>query len=87
MKITVSISRRARRLAAFTIVEATVGMGIMGTCVAALFSGFTSGFFTMQLARENQRATQIMLEKSRDIAALQLGSDQHGGFHPPRLAT
>jgi len=44
-----------------------VGMGIMGTAMAALFSGFTTGFFTMRMARENLRATQIMLEKVETI--------------------
>ena len=82
MKITVSISRRARRLAAFSIVEATVGMGIMGTCVAALFSGFTSGFFTMQLARENQRATQIMLEKVETLRLYSWDQIKTAGFIP-----
>lgn len=32
-----------------------------------MFSGINSGFFTMQLARENLRATQIMLEKTETL--------------------
>jgi uncharacterized protein (TIGR02598 family) len=68
MKIKLSIvSRLRRRLAAFSLMEVTVGMGIMGTAMAALFSGFTTGFFTMRMARENLRATQIMLEKVETI--------------------
>jgi type II secretory pathway pseudopilin PulG len=58
---------RRRGLAAFSLVEVTVGLGIVGTCVAALFSGFTTGFFTMKMARENLRATQILLQKSEAI--------------------
>ena len=54
-------------MAAFSLVEATIGMGIVGTTIATLFSGFTSGFFTMQMARENLRATQIMLERVETI--------------------
>jgi hypothetical protein len=42
-------------------------MGVIGMTSAALFSGFTSGLFTMQMARENLRATQIMLEKMETI--------------------
>jgi type II secretory pathway pseudopilin PulG len=68
MKIKVPIvSRLWRRLAAFSVLEVTVGMGIMGTAMAALFSGFTTGFFTIRMARENLRATQIMLEKVETI--------------------
>lgn len=68
MKIKASLIKKLRqKLAAFSLVEATVGMGIVGTTVATLFSGFTSGFFTMQMARENLRATQIMLERVETI--------------------
>ena len=56
-----------QKLAAFSLIEATIGMGIVGTTIATLFSGFTSGFFTMQMARENLRATQIMLERVETI--------------------
>jgi type II secretory pathway pseudopilin PulG len=63
-----SAPRPLRRLMqAFSLVEVTVGMGVVGMSVAALFSGFTSGFFTIQMARENLRATQIMLEKMETI--------------------
>jgi hypothetical protein len=43
--------------------EVTVGLGIVGTATAALFSAFGAGFLTIRMARENLRATQIMLEK------------------------
>jgi type II secretory pathway pseudopilin PulG len=65
-KLIVSNQRRAKT-AAFSLIEASVGMGILGMVVVALFSGFTTGFFTMQLARENLRATQILLEKMETI--------------------
>ena len=68
MKIKISLASRIRkRLAAFSLVEAVIGMGVMGTVVGALMSGFTTGFFTMRMARENLRATQIMLEKMETI--------------------
>ena len=62
---TLKHSRRPRQ--GFSLVEVSMGMAIMGTIILALVSGFTTGFFTMQLARENQRATQIMLEKMETI--------------------
>jgi type II secretory pathway pseudopilin PulG len=68
MKIKELISSRKRRLAAaFSIVEATVGMGILATVGGAMMTGITTGFFTMKMARENLRATQIMLEKVETI--------------------
>jgi len=70
MKIKKLFSSRPhlRRLTqAFSLVEVTMSMGVIGVSVAALFSGFTSGFFTMVMARENLRATQIMLEKMETI--------------------
>src|SRR3954464_142977 len=68
MKTKFSLSAAKRRMvAAFSLVETTVGMSILGTVAAALMTGVTTGFFTMQLARENLRATQIMLEKVETI--------------------
>ena len=68
MKIKASLLKRIRqKISAFSLVESTIGMGIVGTTVVTLFSGFTSGFFTMQMARENLRATQIMLERVETI--------------------
>jgi hypothetical protein len=59
-----------------------VGMGILGTVLGALFSSFTSGFFTMQLARENLRATQIMLEKVETIRLYSWSQINTPGFIP-----
>src|SRR5881392_786357 len=67
MKIKLNISKARRLVAAFSLVEATVGMGLLATSVGALLSGFTSGVFTMKMARENSRATQIMLERMETI--------------------
>jgi type II secretory pathway pseudopilin PulG len=56
-----------KRLAGFSLFEATMAMAVVGICSLALFSGFTSGFFNIQLSRENLRATQIMLEKTETL--------------------
>jgi type II secretory pathway pseudopilin PulG len=68
MKIKQLISSRKRRMAAaFSLVETTVGLSIVATVGGAMMTGITSGYFTMQMARENSRATQIMLEKVETI--------------------
>jgi hypothetical protein len=83
MKIRTSIlSRLRRRLAAFSMMEVTVGLGIVGTTMAALFSGFAAGFFTIRMARENLRATQIMLEKVETIRLYSWTQVTNQGFIP-----
>lgn len=67
MKITLNPSNGVASKAGFSMIEAVIGMGIMGTVVGALLSGFGMGMFTMQMARENLRATQIMLERMETI--------------------
>ncbi len=47
----------------FSLVEAVIGVALLGLVCMALFSGLTSSTFSVQLARENLRATQIMSEK------------------------
>jgi hypothetical protein len=56
-------SRRQRRNAAFFLVEATIGMMLLGLIFMALYTGLVTTTFSVQLSRENLRATQIMAEK------------------------
>ena len=84
MKIKLSHPLRHRRkLAAFSLIEATVGMGIIGTVLGAMLSGITTGTFTMRMARENLRATQIMLEKVETIRLYSWDQINSNGFIPP----
>ena len=84
MKIKAALLKRiGQKLAGFSIIEATIGMGIVGTTVATLFSGFTSGFFTMQMARENLRATQIMLERVETIRLYSWDQINEPGYITP----
>ena len=48
---------------AFTLVEVVTAMGVIGLLVLAVFGAITSGTGTMRMARENLRATQVLLEK------------------------
>lgn len=82
MKINISPAARVK-LAAFSLMEAMVGMGLLGTVVGALLSGFTTGFFHMQMARENLRATQIMLEKMETLRLYSWQQINSNGFIKP----
>ncbi|NJN05943.1 MAG: hypothetical protein HC814_05610 [Rhodobacteraceae bacterium] len=42
-------------------------MGIIGFLFLALYGAFSSGFSMIQLARENLRATQVLMEKMETI--------------------
>src|SRR5437667_1717543 len=82
MNIKLSLSRMRRKLAAFSLVEASIGMGVIGTVVAAMLSGIASGTFTMRMARENLRATQIMLEKVETIRLYSWDQVTNSAFIP-----
>jgi len=47
-----------------------MAMIVIGVTVLTLYSAITSGFFSMRLARENLRATQVILEKMEVIRLL-----------------
>jgi type II secretory pathway pseudopilin PulG len=51
----------------FSLVEAVVGMCVAGIMFVALYAGLVWGFSTLRMARENLRATQIILEKMETI--------------------
>lgn len=81
MKIRQLVSK-AKRQAAFSLAESTVALGVLGTTAGAMLTGMTSGFFTMQLARENVRATQILLEKVETIRLYDWDQINTAGFIP-----
>ena len=82
MKIKVSLSRIRSKLAAFSLVEVTVGLGIIGTVVGAMLSGIMTGTFTMRMARENLRATQILEERMEVLRLIKWDDVNTPGFIP-----
>lgn len=68
--------------AAFAIVEALVGVGLIGITFVALYTGISSGFGFTQLARENLRGTQIMQEKVETIRLYTWDQINTSGFVP-----
>jgi type II secretory pathway pseudopilin PulG len=58
-------SRQAMRGA--TLVETVFAVAVIGILAGAVIGGTNYGVYTMARARENQRATQILLEKAETI--------------------
>jgi Tfp pilus assembly protein PilV len=58
-----NVQRLRRGEQGFSMVEAAIGMMVFGIAVLALTGGMISGFTTVRMARDNQRATQIILDK------------------------
>ena|SRR5688572_22517652 len=53
--------------AGMTLVEVIIASGIFAIMAGALIGTYNCGFFIMQSVRENQRATQILMEKVETI--------------------
>jgi len=67
MKLRVVSLIGLRRQQGFTFVDALLGMVIAGLMFGALYAGIAFGLNTIKFARENTRATQVMLEKMEII--------------------
>jgi Tfp pilus assembly protein PilV len=64
MRISIrNIHRRPGSVGAFTLPEAMIAVLIAAVMIGALYSCFTFGYGTVKLAREDLRATQILLQK------------------------
>jgi len=53
--------------AAFTVIELVIAIALIGMIVLAVYGAITSGMGTVRMARENLRATQILLGKMEVI--------------------
>ena len=69
-------------LSAFTFVEVLVAMGAVGVAVLSLYAGMSSGFSVLRMARENLRATQIMVEKMETVRLYNWDEISSNGFVP-----
>src|SRR5512133_2577416 len=55
---------------AFTLVEVIVASMLLGILLLSLFGAFSSGINIVEAARENMRATQILVQKMETIRLL-----------------
>src|SRR5579883_1845407 len=68
-KVWTHASLRACRRA-FTLVEVMMGFCVIGVMMASLYGGLYFGFAQVKLAREDERATQILQEKMEVVRLL-----------------
>ena len=66
MKLVATTNLRKTQLA-FTMIDAVVGMGVLGIVLLSLFASFSFGFGVIQNSQEELRATQILQEKMEII--------------------
>ncbi len=77
-----NLKLKPRKTGGFTLVEVIMSFAIMGVAATGLIACFTGSFFVMQFARENQRATQVMIERAEAIRAFKF-TDLTNGNVPP----
>jgi type II secretory pathway pseudopilin PulG len=73
--------RRIRQRAG-TLIETLVATCILGVMGGGVLNSVNYGMFTMRLARENERATQIMLERTEAIRLFNWDQITTAGFVP-----
>ena len=75
-------SKRFDSRAAFSLIEVLVAVSIGGIMFISLYSGFSTGFAVIQLARENLRGAQILQEKMETIRLYTWDQINTSGFIP-----
>ena len=61
---------RSIHSSAFALAEALFAVAMAGIMVISLYAGISNSIFSIRLARENLRATEVMLEKMEVIRLL-----------------
>ncbi len=64
-----------------------MAIALLGVMASGIFGSFRYGFFALQLVRENQRATQILLEKVETLRLYSWDQVNTPGFIPTNLPT
>jgi prepilin-type N-terminal cleavage/methylation domain-containing protein len=65
-----------------TLIELMIGLSIFGILFISLYGGISSGVGIIRTARENLRATQVMLEKMETIRLYSWDQLNQSGFIP-----
>jgi len=81
-----TIQPRRSAESAFSLVEGIVCTAIMAVVFVSLYGGISSGFAVVNLARENLRANQIIVEKMETIRLYNWDQINSNGFLPPTFS-
>src|SRR4051812_44355770 len=65
-----------------TLVDVIMAVAIIAVMAAGIVGALSYGFFTMGIVRENQRATQIMLETLETVRLYNWSQVNSNGFIP-----
>jgi type II secretory pathway pseudopilin PulG len=68
-----------------TLVDVIMAIALLGVMGSGVFGSFRYGFYTLQSLRENQRATQILLEKVETLRLYSWDQVNTPGFIPSNL--
>ncbi len=63
----VILAESSRGVRAFSLIESMVAACIVGVLFTSLYAGITAGFGALNSARENLRATQVMIDKMETL--------------------
>lgn len=74
-----------RRVAGSMLLEAVLALAALGVIGASLMGSFAYSYFVLQLTRENQRATQILVEKVETIRLYNWDQVRTPGFIPGKF--
>ncbi len=80
-----TVSTRIAQLGG-TLVETVIAVTILSILGAGIVGSINYGLFMMRLARENARATQVMLEKLESIRLYDWTEVNSNGFVPPTFS-
>src|SRR6266705_2577013 len=72
---------------AFSLMESVVGMGIVGILTTAIYAALTAGFNTVRFAREDQRATQVLVQVMDQLRAVSWTPLTNGTSLPAQWVT
>jgi type II secretory pathway pseudopilin PulG len=83
-RMRIRIAQRTQDAA--TMVETLMAVCILAITAASIISGINYGFFRMRLARENLRATQVMLERLEVVRLYNWEQVTNGTYIPRTFA-
>src|SRR5215471_16247669 len=70
-------------MSAYTLAEVLISMFVVALMLTSLYAGFSSGFALVKLARENLRATQILVQKTEAVRIFSWSKVIDSAYLPP----